>query len=51
MQHELEKEITVRDVVLKKEQALIKKLKAEIVRAKDVLMSSEMSLKAHDVFK
>ena len=47
----MQREIDIHDLVLKKEQELIKRLKAEIVRAKDVLMSSEMSLKAHEVFK
>ena len=47
----MQQEIDIHDLVLKKEQELIKRLKAEIVRAKDVLMSSEMSLKAHEVFK
>lgn len=37
--------------MLEKEQNLTKKLKSEITKAKDVLMSSEMSLKAHYVFK
>ena len=37
--------------LLKQERDLTKKLKGEIVRAKDVLMSTEMSIRAHQVFK
>ena len=51
MNQEVAHEIDVRDALLHQEQDLTRRLKAEIVRAKDVLMSSEMSMKAHAVFK
>ena len=51
MSQEVAHEIDVRDALLHQEQDLTRRLKAEIVRAKDVLMSSEMSMKAHAVFK
>lgn len=44
-------EIEIRDTLIKTEQDLTKRLKGEIVRAKDVLMSTEMSIRAHQVFK
>ena len=51
MRKETAREVQVRDVLLHQEQAITRRLKSEIVRAKDVLMSTEMSIKAHEVFK
>ena len=41
----------MRDALLNKEQALTRKLKGEIVKAKDVLLSTELSVQAHTDLK
>ena len=48
---EVSKEIEVRDVLLHQEQARTRKLRSEILKAKDVLMSNDLAFKARDVFK
>ena len=48
---QFQNEMRVQDALLLKEKDLTRRLKAEILRAKDVLMSHEMSWKAHSVFK
>mmetsp|Transcript_38793 Transcript_38793/g.50790 ORF Transcript_38793/g.50790 Transcript_38793/m.50790 type:complete len:115 (+) Transcript_38793:494-838(+) len=51
LNEDISREIDVRDTLLSKERDLCRRLKAEVVRAKDVLMSTELSIKAHQVFK
>ena len=48
---ETEREITVRDEMLHREQKLNRHLRAEVVKAKDVLMSDELTMKARNIFK
>ena len=49
--NEVNKEIKVRDTLLHQEQSMTRRLRSEIVKAKDVLMSNDMALKARNVFK
>lgn len=44
-------EINVRDAMLHREQDATRRLKGEIVKAKDVLMSTELSIQAHQDLK
>jgi len=47
MNQEVNFEINVRDAMLHREQDATRRLKGEIVKAKDVLMSTELSIQAH----
>ena len=47
LQADIARENEIKDNLLTKERDLVRRLKAEIVRAKNVLMSSELSIKAH----
>lgn len=48
---EVDVEIRIRDTLLDNEQAVNRRLRSEVIKAKDVLMTNELSLKAKDCFK
>ena len=48
---EVDVEIRIRDTLLDNEQAVNRRLRSEVTKAKDVLMTNELSLKAKDCFK
>ena len=47
LQADIARENEIKDNLLTQERDLVRRLKAEIVRAKNVLMSSELTIKAH----
>ena len=51
LNRETEKEIKVRDEMLHRETKISRQLRSEVVKAKDVLMSDELTIKARNTFK
>lgn len=51
LNRDVDKEIRIRDTLLDNEQRANRRLKSEVIKAKDVLMSNELSMKAQNVFK
>lgn len=51
MNQEVDHEVGVRDLLLIREQKTTRRLRSEVMKAKDVLMSNDMVFKARNVFK
>lgn len=51
MNKEVDFEVRVRDTLLHNEQTQNRRLRSEIVKAKDVLMSQQLTTKAQNLFK